>query len=359
MSNAQASEASHRPNFSPYPLFLYAIVSSIVSWLFLSQFMGFIFFSRFNLVFNPVPGYFCAQVTLLGIIAGLVGRHWLHGMALSLGLQTVICTLAYGLDIAYVNDELYAITGRHGSSMIFLPYSVLTVVLPAIPSLLMRKLQSWRLVLNPTPYKSSGIQGLLVATTFVAMITASAIQSYIPAIDYSIVFGALGACTVLFFLPVVRMSLEESSVTGSSQVGSTFSPRPKAEVVAYSLLLGIAGMVVLTPFKPLIGLWIGLHYVVFIVCLWTGIWCLGASGLRFRNQSMDDKAQSLSSEHGPERVSLTTQSLDIAQSPFSDDTCETRQDARDPAEILGRWSLVVIAAIIAGFTLFKMWAMRH
>ena len=348
MSNTQASETTQQPRFSPYPLILYAVVSSFVSWICFQDFTGIIF---------VLPGYFCAQVTLFGIIAGLVGRYWLHGMALSLGLQTAICGLAFALDtVNKSDDQLYA---RHHSSLIVLQYSALSVVLPAIPSLLMRKLQSWRLVLNPTPYKSSGIQGLLVATTFVAMITASVIQSYIPAIDYSIVFGALGACTVAFFLPVVRMSLEESSVTGSSQVGSTFSPRPKAEVVAYSLLLGIAGMVVLTPFKPLIGLWIGLHYVVFIVCLWTGIWCLGASGLRFRNQSMDDKAQSLSSEHGPERESLATQSLDIAQSPFSDDTCETRQDARDPAEVLGRWSLVMIAALIAGFTLFKMWAMRH
>lgn len=353
MNNTQASEATEQPKFSPYPLILYACVSSFVSWICFQDFTGIIF---------VLPGYFCAQVTLLGIIAGMVGRHWLHGMALSLGLQTVICTLAFALDTVNKNDDqIYGITSRYHSSSIILQYSVLTVVLPAIPSLLMRKLQSWRLVSNPTPHKSSSIQELMVATTFVAMITASTIQSYIPAIDYSIVFGAIGACTVAFFLPVVRMSLDGTSVSGagSSQDGSDFSPRPKAEVVAYCLFLGIAGMLLLIPINPLAALWIGSQYAIFTGCLWIGIWCLGASGLRFRHQQMDDEAHRRSRENSTESERCATGSPDLAQSPFSDDTCNNPQSLRTSPEILGRWSLVMIAMLITGFTLFKIWATQR
>lgn len=359
MSNTQASETLQRPKFNPYPLFLYAIVSSIVSWLFLSHFLDLIFLSRYRLSFNPFLGYFCAQVTLFGIIAGLVGRHWLHGMALSLGLQTVICTLAFALDTVNNGNDVYDVTGKHVPSRTVFQYSVLTVVLPAIPALLMRNLKSWRLVIDPMPQKSSSIQGLLIATTFVAMITASAISSYQLNFEDSIVFGVIGLGAVAFFLPVVRVSLDGSSLRGSYQSGSTFKSRPKAEVVAYSLLLGCAGMAVLTLFGPYVGLLFGLHYAIFIVCLWIGIWCLGASGLRFRSQSMDHQEQSLSDESESESKTRTTQSFDSVQSPFSDDAFETRQNAREPVEVLGRWSLVMIAVIVAGFTLFRIWAQQR
>lgn len=346
MSNIQASKTSQQPKFSPYPLFLYVLGSSIVLWLCLGNFLGIIFYPEAYLTVHLFPGYFCAQITVLGIIAGLVGRHWLFGISLSLGLQTLILTLACALEIANLTDSNPYFLGK----IAIRQFSVLTVVLAAMPALIMRKLQSWRIAMNPMPYKSKSILELLMATTFVAMVIASEIQTHQAVLDYSIYIAAFGVFLVALLLPAVRVSLN----------GSDLTPRPKLGVCAYALVIGGTGSVVLAFFfNQFAGLIFAFHYSIFAICVWTGIYCLGASGLRFRSRQLDDEAHSLSRENSTESEGRATGSPDVVESPFSDDTSNEPLSARASPEILGRLPLVMIAALITGFTLFKIWVTQQ
>lgn len=350
MNMTQASEATEQPKFSPYPLILYALGSAVVLWLCIGDFLGMIFYPQAYLTVHLFPGFLCAQVTMLGIIGGLVGRHWLTGMALGLGLQILIFALAYGLEIANLPDDNPFVLGN----IAIRQYSVLSVVLTSVPALVMRKLKSWRITLNPTQYKSKSIFELLIATTFVAMVTASEIQSHQPVLDYSIYVAAIGACLVALLLPVVRKLLSDSN----------WKPRPKLGVYVYALAIGGTGSLVTGLFfNPFAGFIAAFHYSIFAVCVWMGICCLGATGLRFRSQqlnyiALDDKAHSLSRETFTHGEGRSTGSPDVVHSPFSDDMSNEPLSARASPEILGRWSLVMIAVLIAGFTMFKIWATR-
>lgn len=295
-----------------------------------------------------LPGMVVALTCLAGIVAGLVGRHWLVGMAISLVVSTIAANLYY------VSSTIQSPLGSIHNVVAFqlMQLVPIVVLVSSIPALLLRFLRSWRLVVDRSLCGPRTIEDLLHLMTFVALMAAAAINasSNEDFLSSVISLGAVGAFAVTVFLPLVRNSLSDSSM----------ALNPGRSDFVYFLIAGIPGILLVAITEGSYALAYGLHYCAFAVCLKAGIYCLDLSGLKFRNQQMDLEAKdyaipdcsdsSKSSAHalGP----LSDESSSDAV--FSNDRAESSKSNRDLSVIHGRWALASIALVVIALSILRM-----
>lgn len=300
-----------------------------------------------------LPGVVVALTCLAGIVAGLVGRHWLVGMAFSLAASSIIANL-YFLSIA-----LQSSIGsyKNVSAFQFMQLVPIVVFVSSIPALLMRFLRSWRLVVDSTPLSPRSIEYLFLVTTFVALMIAMAINASSNE-DFPrtvILLGGIGAFTVTIFLPLVRNSLSDSRIAKNLSHSD----------LGYFLIVGIPAVLLVAFPAGSRAIGFGVLYCSFAVCLKAGIYCLDLTGLKFRNQQMDIEAQDYAIADSSDSSKLIAHAqgplIDDSSSEesssdliFSNDRAESNKSNRDLSVVHGRWALASIALVVVALSILRI-----
>lgn len=295
-----------------------------------------------------LPGVLVALTCMAGIVAGLVGRHWLVGMALSLGMSSIAANL-YFLSSVFQSPigsmkNLFSV-----ELMQLIP---IVVLVSSLPALLLRYLRSWRLAIDRSPICVRSIEDLLVLMTFVALMIAVAVAASSND-DFSktvISLGSVGAFTVTIFLPLVRNSLSESRMATNLSHSD----------LGYFLIVGVP-IILLDSISEGVGALIfAIPYCAFAICLKAGIYCLDLSGLKFRNQQMDLEALDYAIPDSSNSSKSTAHALGPLSNDSSNDTAfsngssESNRSNRDVAIIHGRWALGSIAFVVIALSILKI-----
>lgn len=304
--------------------------------------------------FHPVPlmlilpGVVVALTCLAGIVAGLVGRHWLVGMAFSLAVSSIAANLYFlsGVFLSPIGSY------RNVSAFQLMQLIPIVVLVSSLPALLMRYLRSWRLVVDSSPRGRWSIEDLFVLMTFVALMIAVAINasSNDDFLSSVVSLGGIGYFTVAVFLPLVRNSLSESRMATNLR-HSDFG---------YFLIVGVPVILLASLFEGVRALVVGIPYCAFAVCLKAGIYCLDLTGLKFRNQQMDLEAkdyaipESSDSSESPAHALGPFSNESSSDAAFSNCSSESSSSNRDVSIIHGRWALGSIAVVVIALSILKM-----
>lgn len=331
--------STSRSELSFLPAFFFTVGSAVVLALcpLLPFAMWFIF-----------PGIVVALTCLAGTVAGLVGRHWLVGMAFGLAMSSIAVNLFY----LFVVFQSPVGSYQNVSAIQLTQLIPIVVLVSSTPALLMRFLRSWRLVVVSSPRGPKSIEDLLVLMTFVALMIAAVINasSEDDFLSSVISLGGIGALTVTVFLPLVRNSLSDS------RIAKNFSQTD----LGYFLIAGVPVILLASISEGWGALVFGIPYCAFAVCLKAGIHCLDLSGLKFRNQQMDLEAKDYAIPDTSDSSKSTSHALGPLSEESSSDTVfsngrsESTKSNRDVSIIHGRWALASIAVVVIALSILRM-----
>lgn len=295
-----------------------------------------------------LPGVVIAMTCMAGIVAGLVGRHWLVGMAFSLGMSSIAANL-YFLSCVF-QSPIGSI--KNVISFELMQLIPIVVLVSSLPALLMRYLRSWRLVVDSSPSGVRTIEDLLVLMTFVALMIAVAVGASSND-DFSktvISLGSIGAFTVTIFLPLVRNSLSDSRMATNLSHSD----------LGYFLIGGVPLILLASISEGVGALIFGIPYCAFAISLKAGIHCLDLTGLKFRNQQMDSEAMDYAIQESSHASKSTAHALEplsndsSSDTSFSNSSSESATSIRDVSIIHGRWALGSIAVVVIALSILKV-----